>query len=89
MVSYIILDASAKSMVEGILVELNHILHDLVPVTHPEMFKGILGISNGIKRFGVGLEFVKEGSIGILPCWWIPWIQIENVQFKPVKCGAG
>ncbi len=84
-VSYIILDTCTKSMVEGMaegiitvanlegtLIELNHALHDSVSVMHLEMFEGILSISNGIKRTKVGLEFVKEGGIGVLPSWQIP-----------------
>ncbi len=75
-VSHIIFDVCAKSTVEGmaegivaiinlggILVELNHILHDLISVMHLVMFQGILSISNGIKRAEVGSEFVKEGGI--------------------------
>ncbi len=102
MVSHIILNSCAKSMVEsmakgivavanlgGILIELNRILHDSVSVAHPEMFEGILSISDGIERTKVGLKFVKEGGIGVLPCWWISQIWVEDVWFKPVKSGAG
>ncbi len=80
MVIHIILNACAKSAVEsmvkgivavanlgGILIELNHILHDSLSVTHLEMFEGILSISNGIEGTKVGSGFVKEGSIGVLP----------------------
>ncbi len=80
-VSHIILDACTKSVVEsmakgivavanlgGIFIELNHILHDSVSVTHPEMFKGIFGISNGVEGTKVGSEFLKERSVGVLPC---------------------
>ncbi len=100
-VSHIILDACTKSAVEsmakgivavanlgGILIELNHILHDLVSVTHPEMFKGIFGISDGVKGTKVGSEFLKERSIGVLPCQQIPWIRAEDIWFKPVESGA-
>ncbi len=89
MVSHIILNACAKSTVEsmakgivavanlgGILIELNHVLHDSVSITHPEMFEGIFGISDG------------EDSIGILPCRRIPRIRAEDVWFKPVESGA-
>ncbi len=55
---------------------------------HPEMFKAILSISDGIKRTKVGSEFIKEGSMGVLPCQWIPRIWTEDVWFKPVKSGA-
>ncbi len=72
----------------GILVELNYVLHDLVSVMHPEMFEGILGISNGIKSTKVGLEFVKECSVRVLPCQWILLIWAEDVWFKPVESGA-
>ncbi len=85
MVSHVILNVCAKSAVEtmakgivavanlgGILIELNHILHDLVSVTHPEMFEGIFGISDGIEGTKVGSEFLKERSVGILPCQRIP-----------------
>ncbi len=67
MVSYIIFNVCTKSMVEsmaegiiaianlgGILIELNHVLHGSVAVMHLEMFKGILSISDGIKRTKVG-----------------------------------
>ncbi len=87
MVSHIILDASAKPMVEGmvegiiavanlggILIELNHVLHDSVSVVHLEMFEGVLGISDGIKRAEIGWKFVKESSVRVLPCQWIPCI---------------
>ncbi len=100
--SHIILDMCTKSAVEsmvkgiitianlgGILIELNHVFHDSVSVMHLEMFEGILGISDGIERIKVGLEFIKEGSRGVLPCWWIPWVWAEDVWFKPVKSGAG
>ncbi len=100
-VSYIIINVCTKSMVEsmvkgivavanlgGVLVELNHILHDLVSVAHPEMYEGILSISDGIKRTKVGLEFIKEGGIGVLPPQWIPRIWVEDVWFKPVKSSA-
>ncbi len=63
MVSHIILNACAKSVVESmakgivavanlrcILIELNHIFHDSVSVAHLEMFEGILGISDSIER---------------------------------------
>ncbi len=73
----------------GILVELNHILHDSVSVTHPEMFEGIFGISDGIKGAKVGSEFLKERSIGVLPCRQIPQIRAEDIWFKPVESGAG
>ncbi len=68
---------------------MNHVLHDSVSVVHPEMFEGILGISNGIKRTKVGSEFIKEGGVGVLPCWQIPWVWVECVWFKPVKSSAG
>ncbi len=99
--SHIILDACTESAVEsmakgivavanlrGILVELNHILHDSVSVMHPEMFDGIFGISDGVKGTKVGSEFLKERSIGVLPCWRIPRIRAEDIWFKPVKSGA-
>ncbi len=103
--SHIILDASTKSTVEsmakgivavanlgGILIELNHILHDLVSVTHPEMFEGIFGIfgiSDGVEGTKVGSEFLKERSVGVLPCRQIPRIRAEDIWFKPVESGAG
>ncbi len=100
-VGHIILNACAKSVVEsmvkgiiaianlgGILIELNHIFHDSVSIAHPEMFKGILGISDSIKRTEIGSKFVKEGGVGVLPCWQIPRIWVEEVWFKPVKGGA-
>ncbi len=102
MVSHIILNVCTKSAVEsmvkgivavanlgGILIELNYILHDSVSIAHLEMFKGILGISDGIERIKVGSEFIKKGGIGVLPCWQIPWVWPENVWFKPVEGGAG
>ncbi len=73
----------------GILIELNHILHDLVSVTHPEMFEGIFGISDGIEGTKVGSEFLKERSVGVLPCRWILRIWAEDIWFKPVESGAG
>ncbi len=102
-VSHIILNACAKSVVEsmvkgivtvanlggGVLIELNHILHDSVSVAHPEMFEGILGISNSIERTKIGSKFVKEGGVGVLPCQQILWIWVEDVWFKPVEGGAG
>ncbi len=101
-VSHIILDAGTMSVVEGmtegiiavtdlggILIELNHILHDSVSVVHPGMFEGILSIFNSIKKTKVGSEFVKKGSIRVLPCQQIPWVWMEDVWFKPVKSGAG
>ncbi len=100
-VSHIILDACTKSAVEsvvkeiiaianlgGILTELNHVLHDLVSGAHSEMFKGILSISDGIKRTKVGSEFIKEGGIGVLPCQQIPWLWAEDVWFNPVEGSA-
>ncbi len=72
----------------GVLIELNHILHDLVFIGHLEMFQGVLGISNGIKGAKVGSEFIEESGIRVLPCWQIPWIWMENVWFKPVKSSA-
>ncbi len=99
--SHIILNACAKSMVEsmvkeivaianlgGILIELNHVLHDLVSVVHLEMFKGILSISDGIERTKIGSEFIKEGSVRVLPCQWIPRIWAEDIWFNPVKSSA-
>ncbi len=90
--SHIILNVYAKSAVEsmtkgiviiahlgGILVELNHILYDSVSIMHPEMFKGILSISNSIERTKVGSKFIKEGGVGVLPCWWISQIWAEDV----------
>ncbi len=81
MVSHVILDECAKSAVESmaegivaitnlgcVLVELDHILHDSVSVMHPEMFQGILGISDGIKGAKIGSEFIKEGGVRVLPC---------------------
>ncbi len=101
-VSHIILDACTKSMVEsmakgivaianlgGILIELNHVFHDSVSVVHPEMFEGILGISDCIEGTKVGSEFFKECSVGVLPCWRIPQIWAEDIWFKPVESGAG
>ncbi len=101
MMSHIIFNACTKSAVEGmakgivtvtdlggILIELNHVFHDSVSVAHPEMFKSIFGISNGIKGAKVGLEFVKKGSVGVLPCWQILQIWAEDVWFKPVEGGA-
>ena len=73
----------------GILIELNHILHDSVSITHPEMFKGIFGISDGVEGTKVGSEFLKERSVGILPCRQIPRVWAEDVWFKPVESGAG
>ncbi len=100
--SHIILNACTKSAVEdmakgivvvadlgGVLIELNHVFHDSVSVMHPEMFESILGISNGIKGTKVGLEFIEESSVGVLPCRQIPRIWVEDVWFKPVKGGAG
>ncbi len=99
--SHIILNACAKSAVEsmakgivavanlgGIFIELNHILHDSVSIPHLEMFKGILSISNGIEGTKVGSEFVKEGSIGVLPCRRILQIWVEDLWFKPVEGSA-
>ncbi len=90
--SHIILDAGAKSAVEGmaegivavtnfggILIELNHILHDLVSIVHPEMFKSILSISDSIEGSEIDMEFVKEGSVRVLPCQRILWIWMEDV----------
>ncbi len=101
MVSHIILNVCAKCAVEsmvkgivavanlgGVLVELNHILHDSVSVVHPEIFEGILSISDGIKGTKVGLEFVEEGDVGVLPCRWVLRIWGEDVWFKPVEGGA-
>ncbi len=101
-VSHIILNACAKSVVEsmakgivtvanlgGILIELNHIFHDLVSVVHLEMFEGVLGISDSIERAKISSKFVKEGGVGVLPCRWIPWVWAEDVWFKPVEGGAG
>ncbi len=99
--SHIILNACAKSVVDsmakgivtianlgGILIELNHIFHDLVSVVHPEMFEGILGISDSIERTKIGSKFVKKDGVGVLPCWWVPWVWVEDVWFKPVEGGA-
>ncbi len=101
-VSHIILDVCTKSTVEsmakgivavanlgGILIELNHILHDSVSVMHPEMFEGIFGISHGIEGTKVGSEFLKERSVGVLPCRRIPRIRAEDIRFKPVESSAG
>ncbi len=76
MVSHIILHVSAKSAADGmaegiiavanlggVLIELNHVLHDSVSVAHPEMFKGVLSISDGIERAKISSKFVKESSI--------------------------
>ena len=100
--SHIILDAYTKSAVEsmakgivtvanlgGILIELNHIFHDSVSVMHPEMFEGVLSISNSIERAKISLKFIKEGGIGVLPCRQIPRIRAEDIWFKPVESGAG
>ncbi len=73
----------------GILIELNHILHDSVSVTHLEMFEGIFGISDGIEGTKVGSEFLKKCSIGVLPCRRIRRIRAEDIWFKPVESGAG
>ncbi len=67
-VSHIILDADIKSVVEGmteriiaiinlrgVLVELNHILYDLVSVTQSEMFKSILGVSDSVTIYSFSL----------------------------------
>ncbi len=56
---------------------------------HPEMFEGILSISNSIERAKISLKFIKEGGIGVLPCRQIPWVWAEDVWFKPVKGSAG
>ncbi len=90
--SHIILNACVKSTVEsmakgivavanlgGIFIELNHIFHDLVSIVHPEMFEGILRISDSIKRTKIGLKFIKEGGVGVLPCWQIPRVWAEDV----------
>ncbi len=100
-VSHIVLDACAKSVVESmakgvvavanlgcILIELHHIFHDLVSVMHPEMFEGILSISDSIEGTKIGLKFIKEGGVGVLPCQWIPRIWAEDVWFKPVESSA-
>ncbi len=55
---------------------------------HPEMFQGILGISDGIKGAKIGSEFIKEGGVRVLPCRQIPQIGTEDVWFKPVKSSA-
>ncbi len=104
MMSHIILDACTKSTVEsmakgivavanlgGILIELNHILHDLVSVTHPEMFEGIFSISDGVEGTKVGSEFLKERSVGVLPCWRIPriWGGGYLVQTSREQCRRG
>ncbi len=73
----------------GILIELNHIFHDSVSVAHPEMFEGILSISDSISRTKIGSKFIKEGGIGVLPCRRIPRVWVEDVWFKPVEGGAG
>ncbi len=73
----------------GVLIKLNHILHNPVTVAHPEMFKSILGSSNGMKRSKVHSEFVKESGIGVLPHQWILQIWMEDVWFEPVKSGTG
>ncbi len=86
-VSHIILNVCTKSTVEsmveeiiavanlgGILIEPNHILYNSVSITHPEIFEGILSISDGIERAKVGSKFVKEGSVGVLSCQQIPRI---------------
>ncbi len=52
------------------------------------MFEGIFSISDGVKGTKVGSEFLKEGSIGILPCRQIPRIWAEDIWFKPVESGA-
>ena len=101
-VSHIILNACTKSTVEsmvkgivavanlgGILIELNHILHNLVSIVHPEMFESILSISNDIEGTKVGSKFVKEGGVGVLPGRQIPQIWVEDIWFKPVEGGAG
>ncbi len=101
-VSHIILNVFAKSVVEsmakgivtvahlgGVLVELNHILHDSVSIAHLEMFEGILSIPDGIERTKVVSKFIKEGGVGVLLCWQIPQIWAEDVWFKPVEGGAG
>ncbi len=100
-VSHIILNACTKSTVEsmvkgivavanlgGILIELNHILHNLVSIVHPEMFESILSISDDIEGTKVGSEFVKKGGVGVLPCWQILQIWAEDVWFKPVESSA-
>ncbi len=68
--------------------KLNHILHNLVSIVHLEMFKGILRVSNGIKRTKVGSEFLKESSVTVFLCQQIPQIWMEDVCFKPVKSSA-
>ncbi len=97
----IILDAGTKSTVEGmaegiitvanlrgILIELNHILHDSVSIIHLEMFKGIFSISNGIERTKVVSEFIEKCGIGVLLCQQIPQIRMEDGGCKPVKSSA-
>ncbi len=104
MVSHIILNVCAKSAVKsmakgivtianlgGVLIELNHILHDSVSVPHPEMFEGILGISDGIEGTKIGSKFLKEGSIGVLPCRQIP-MDLDRgclVQTSRGRCRRG
>ncbi len=73
----------------GILIELNHILHDSVSIMHSEMFESIFSISDGIEGTKVSSEFLKECSIGVLPCRQISRIRAEDIWFKPVKSGAG
>ncbi len=73
----------------GILIELNHIFHDLVSVAYLEMFEGILSISDSIERTKIGSKFIKEGSVGVLSCWQILRVWAEDVWFKPVEGGAG
>ncbi len=98
---HIILDTCTKSAVEsmakgivavanlgGILIELNHILYDSVSIMHLEMFEGIFGISNGVEGTKVGSEFLKECSIGVLPCRRILRVRAEDIWFKPVESSA-
>ena len=68
------------------LVELNHILGDMLTILHGQVIKLVLHISNRVIQTKVHLEFQDELLVILHPEWTeLGIIHEEEVQFEPLQ----
>ena len=68
------------------LVELNHILDDMLTVLHHQVVELVLYVSDRVMQTKVHLEFQNELLVVFYPFWIeVGVIHEEKVQFKPLQ----
>jgi hypothetical protein len=68
------------------VIELHHVLVDVLAILHREMVKLVFSVTNRIMGSEIGLELEDEFPVIVHPVWAKHWVaQLEEIGLKPLE----